>query len=185
MNTDRDIDDQNLNDLQRFKSRLQFTAFVVASLDLALIVNTAILSLLCLIPNLAEFFFGLNSRQSTVAISTILLGVSSIITVMVVVWLFSFERTAKSAQILSAVFADEVGWYSEYSTKSRSKPDRLTRSAGPADTIRARSILREIAENSHLPFVESEIGTTVYAVIALASMFWQALLFYLIFKRGL
>jgi hypothetical protein len=160
-----------------------------ASLDLALLILTLI-SVLIVNPNFIEF---ISSNQSLARqLAALTLSISAMLVLAIILLLFYFERLGKSARILSGEFADEMGWHSDYSNtaKPRRKATRVSsrvvskvssRVVSKYDTIRARTILREIAENSYLPLVQSDIGPTVYAGLALLLFFSQVAISYVTF----
>jgi hypothetical protein len=195
------IDQNHLRSLRSLKIRLQRLVIVVAVLDLTLIVVTAI-SIFLTNSSFTTFLLPQDTRQWTFR-SIAAIDILSMSLFVIIMWaLFAYERDIRSSQILSALVADEMGWYSEYSSSKTKKPVRrkairsTVRSTVTSDeavgaqsneeyeydALEYKRVLREIAENTHFPFVESEYGSTIYAGIAMLSFFTQMLITYWIFR---
>jgi hypothetical protein len=205
----RDSSEAHLANLIDFKQRLQVVSLTIASLDLFLLLIT-VLGSLAVNPNFLQYFFGSDWHLVAMKISVMLLTLSATLVIVVVIGLFYFERLVKGARILSAEFADQMGWYSEYSLgrkpsvqKKAIRPRKSTKLSSTdsvskenetsgsgegqdqgIDPIAARTTLREIAENSYLPLVQSDLGPTVYAAIALLAFFAQVGMSYVSFRNS-
>jgi hypothetical protein len=89
-----------------------------------------------------------------------------------------FEKTVRTARIVSDEVSDRLGSYSRY---AKSEGGALTvddpDEEGP-DLVPIRILLREIAQNSYLPLTRSEAGAAVYAGFSIALLCFQLIVFF-------
>ncbi|MBV8105968.1 MAG: hypothetical protein JO223_15340 [Hyphomicrobiales bacterium] len=165
-------DDIHLRDIEDIRKSLQRLALYIIAATFILLLSPLINIALVMI---IHYPIAHDSPITTIdlEITAALTAISLLVFVVEVFMLYLFHRRSKSAQIFSAVYADERGWYSEYSQQTARKTSIKSDTGEEHDTVKARLNLREIAENSHLPFFNSENGITAYSLVALILVFIQ------------
>jgi hypothetical protein len=173
----------NIRELEKLKRVIQRCVLRVTVMDLILIMMVIFRFLGF---GIDPRIYGEHSDLVRLIISVIFLVITSGILTDVLAQTLIYHRSLGSVKILSATLADETGWYSEYHRdeatgkivrreKSSSKPSDSSDIARLSDgeQIRAKSVLREVAENLNFPFIESDLGALTYGLVAIAAFVAQ------------
>jgi hypothetical protein len=187
MTIERDIN-ESLTRLRQFKRRLwrsSIGAVLIISIQAAFLAVSA--------SSLRSSAFGTFIWRTSRELQDFFM-LSLLLSFILVVIIFIFERTVRSARIFSGELADAIGLYKS----TLSSPNSSEVSAGAASTsdshynvgedklMQARLLLGEIAKRSSLPLLrrESELSFFLYIFLSLIILIAHAFIIYISLAEG-